>query len=80
MIRPVFNYWIYFILIYWCNIIFYNLYIKGNISYAASAEPDDMKVLEDDVKYSEVNKINIDSIIEQNSNQSTSEELKHLLL
>lgn len=66
----------FFIIILFDIIIFYNLYIKGNISYAASAEPDDMKVSEDDVKYSEVNKVNIDSIIEQNSNQSTSEELR----
>ena len=34
----------FFIIILFDIIIFYNLYIKGNISYAASAEPDDMKV------------------------------------
>ncbi len=54
---------------------FYNLYIKGNISYAVSSNLNEKT--EGEVQYSEATKIDIDTVISQNSNKSTSEELRH---
>ena len=60
-------------------VIFYNLYLKGNVSYAVSSnnvENEKLDSSEEEVNYSNVNTINIDEIINQNSSQSTSEGLR----
>lgn len=67
----------FFTIIVFDIVIFYNLYIKGNISYAVSSNLNENTKEDEEVQYSEASKIDIDTVISQNSNQSTSEELRH---
>lgn len=67
----------FFTIIVFDIVIFYNLYIKGNISYAVSSNLNENTKEDEGVQYSEASKIDIDTVISQNSNQSTSEELRH---
>ena len=51
------------------------LILKGNVSYAASSKAEETQKNKE-IEYSEVEKVDIDKVINQNSKQSTSEELR----
>lgn len=66
---------IFIIIILFDIVIFYNQYIKGNVSYAASSKVEETQKNKE-IEYSEIEKVDIDKVINQNSKQSTSEELR----
>ena len=66
---------IFIIIILFDIVIFYNQYIKGNVSYATSSKAEETQKNKE-IEYSEVEKVDIDKVINQNSKQSTSEELR----